>query len=131
MIFPLYTRTCDSRINITLLRYEFSLAIIDICSTLETWPKSEARGIKYKLPCGKFADYTLQIQDMLLLLQNRPFGHVCVQAINKLGCEQLDPARPAKQIVKEASATCNALLRLEDLVAAHLVGPYLGIYTVR
>merc|ERR1719271_1245920 len=90
--------------------YEFSLAIIDICSTLETWPKGEERGVKFMLPCGKFADYADQFEGLLELLADRAFGRVCVDARARAAAAYAAAAESAtastKAVARGATAAC-------------------------
>ena len=108
--------------------YSYSMSFIDILSQLsgDRLRSSKARGIKFGLPCGKFDFYDAQMRDMLELLTDRNFAEKCVRTFGKV-TEKLPQLRakmhaPTRQVVKGQKKAHDALLHLEDLVAARLIG---------
>ena len=95
--------------------YEFSLAIIDICSTLETWPKGEERGVKFMLPCGKFADYADQFEGLLELLEAKQSASGAKERAAFLETETARLEEEVKKAKEEVLALSQAKARAETL----------------
>ena len=110
--------------------HSYSLGLIDILSHLsgERIKTSHARGLRYGLPCGKFEDYAEQMRDMLELLSDRSFGLKCIKTLNAVA-QKLPELKgrahvPTRTIVRGQKKAHEAALKLEDLVAARLIGRY-------
>jgi len=108
--------------------HEYSIAFIDVLSELvdDRIKSSDERGRKFRLPCGKFSDYGEQIQDMIDLVIDKDFGHLCARRVAEARdlAQLSDATSPARKVVKRMNDAIAILVRIEDLVALRLIAKY-------
>ena len=91
---------------------------------------SQERGIRYRLPCGKFENYSDQIRHMAALLCDVEFGTQCQKAAFAFQCTAKRSSAlalgevPVRKLLSRHRAAADALLWCEDLVAARLMHSY-------